>query len=92
MKVSYEEELATHFGLARRPARGNGCRLSVRTEGSAGQPSSSEITHSVCRSCSSMEKATPATTVTGEVALGTAESETLCMHGHLQAREPGDPE
>jgi hypothetical protein len=37
MKVSYEEELAIHFGLQRRGDSGNGIVLSVRAKGNAGQ-------------------------------------------------------
>jgi len=58
MKVSYEEELATCFGLQRRGGFGNGIVLSVRAKGNAGQLLSSEITTSVCRSCPDREKAT----------------------------------
>jgi len=38
MKVSYEEELATCFGLQRGGGSGNGTVLSVRVKGNAGQP------------------------------------------------------
>ncbi len=59
MKVSYEEGLANYFGLQRRGDCGNNVVLSVRVEGNAGQPLSSEIITSVCRSCPVREKATP---------------------------------
>ena len=59
MKESYEEELATRFGLLRRAGRGNTFGLSVRDEGLAGQPLSSEIFTFVCRPCSDKGKATP---------------------------------
>ena len=58
MQVSYEEDLANHFGLQRRGVSGNRFVLSVRAKGNAGQPLSSEITTSVCRSCPDLEKAT----------------------------------
>ena len=58
MKVSYEEGLANYFGLPRRGDSGNNVVLSVRMEGNAGQPLSSEIITSVCRSCPVWEKAT----------------------------------
>ena len=58
MKVSYEEGLANHFGLQRRGESGDRSVLSVRAKGNAGQPLSSEITTSVCRSCLDKEKAT----------------------------------
>ena len=58
MKVSYEEGLANHFGLQRRGESGDRSVLSVRAKGNAGQPLSSEITTSVCRSCLDQEKAT----------------------------------
>ena len=49
MKESYEEDLASRFGLQRRAGYGNVSGLSVRAEGSAAQPLSSEIITSVCR-------------------------------------------
>ena len=58
MKVSYEEELATRFGLRWRGDPGNGIVLSVRLKGNTGMVLSSEITLSVCRSCPDREKAT----------------------------------
>jgi hypothetical protein len=58
MKASYEEGLANRFGLLRRAGIGNGSCLSVRGEGTAGQPWSSEIITFAGRSCSDMEKAT----------------------------------
>lgn len=59
MKESYEQELATQFGLQRRGGCGNVTVLSVRGKGSAGQPLSSEITPFVCRSYVVLEKAIP---------------------------------
>ena len=59
MKESYEEDLASRFGLQRRAGYGNVSGLSVRAEGSAGQPLSSEIITSVCRPCSDRGKAMP---------------------------------
>lgn len=90
MQVSYEEELAAHFGLQRRGDFGNGIVLSVRGKGNAGQPLSSEITNSVCRSCPDREKAT------------SCEPYWQGSHGHggvyepvhvwtFQTREPGGP-
>jgi hypothetical protein len=46
MKESYEEDLANHFGLQRRGGCGNNVVLSVRAEGQAGKPLSSEIIRS----------------------------------------------
>jgi len=43
MRVSYEEDLANHFGLRRRCEGGNVRVLSVRAGGSVGQLMSSEI-------------------------------------------------
>ena len=48
MKESYEEELATHFGLQRRAGNGNVSGLSVRAEGSAGR--AIEL-RNACRPC-----------------------------------------
>jgi hypothetical protein len=59
MKESYEEELAIRFGLPRRAGRGNVSGLSVREEGLAGQPLSSEIITFVCGPCSDKGKAMP---------------------------------
>ena len=56
--MSYEEELANHFGLQRRAGIGNDASLSVRAEGNAGQLVSSDITKFVCRPCSDLGKAT----------------------------------
>ena len=82
MQVSYGEDLASHFGLQRRAGTGNGICLSVRVEGNAGQPLSSEIITSVCRSCPDREKAMADCTVTGEEQSDAAESQTLCMRGN----------
>jgi hypothetical protein len=59
MKESYEEDLASRFGLQRRAVYGNVLGLSVREEGLAGQPLSSEIITSVCRPCPDRGKAMP---------------------------------
>ena len=82
MKVSYEEELAIHFGLQRRGGSGNGIVLSVRAKGNAGQPLSSEITTFACRSRPDLEKATSLVPLYGEARVDAAESENLCMRGH----------
>ncbi len=49
MKVSYEEDLANHFGLRRRCDEGNDIVLSVRIGGNAGRLLSSEILTFACR-------------------------------------------
>ena len=59
MKESYEQELATQFGLQRRGGCGNKSVLSVRGKGNAGQPLSSEIMLFVCRFYCGPEKAIP---------------------------------
>ena len=51
MKESYEEDLASHFGLRWRCGSGNAFVLSVHLEGKAGQPLSSEINSPVGRPC-----------------------------------------
>jgi hypothetical protein len=58
MKESYEEDFANHFGLQRRGDSGNNVVLSIRAEGLAGQPLSSEITTFACRPCPDKGKAT----------------------------------
>ena len=58
MENSYEESLASCFGLSQRGGEGNDTVLSVCPEEHAGQPLSSEITISVCRSRPVTEKAT----------------------------------
>ena len=50
--------------------------------GNAGQPLSSEIITSACRSCPDMEKATSSMPLIGEAATNAAESENLCMRRH----------
>lgn len=89
MKVSYEEDLANHFGLPRRGGCGNATVLSVRAKGSIGQPLSSVITSSACRSCPDREKATSLLPLFGEAAADAAESETLrmCQHSKRENRE-----
>jgi hypothetical protein len=56
---------------------------------SAGQPLSSEITHSGCRPCGPRGKAILRSGVRQRAASGSAESETLRMRGHsmLENRE-----
>ncbi len=81
MKESYREDLASHSGLE--PYAGDGNIAGVASaRGNAGQPWSSEITHSVCRSRPDVEKATPSLPLYGEAVADAAESENLCMRGH----------
>ncbi len=82
MKESYEEDLADHFGLQRRGDSDDGMVLSVRVKGNAGQPLSSEINTSVCRSCSASGEGDIGRTAIGKVRANTAESTTLCMRGN----------
>ena len=59
MRESDREDVASHSGLD--PYAGEGNLAGVASaRGSAGQPLSSEITTSVCRSCPALEKATSA--------------------------------
>ena len=77
MKESHREDVASHSGLE--PYAGDGNVAGVASvRGNAGQPLSSEINSSVCRSCSDMEKAIPPVPFYGEA----AESKTLCMRRH----------
>jgi hypothetical protein len=81
MKESYRENLASYSGLE--PYAGDGNIAGVASaRGNAGQPLSSEITISVCRSCPDLEKATSSTPLYGEASADAAESENLCMRGH----------
>jgi hypothetical protein len=81
MKESYRENLASNSGLE--PYAGDGNVAGVASaRGNAGQPLSSEITTSVCRSCPVLEKATSSKPLFGEAATDTAESENLCMRRH----------
>ena len=81
MKESHREEVASHSGLE--PYAGDGNVAGVASaRGNAGQPLSSEIITSVCRSCPDLEKATSSTPLWGEVSADAAESETLCMRRH----------
>jgi hypothetical protein len=91
MKVSYEERLATDFGLRRRCDSGNNVVLSVRAGGNAGQLLSSEIIISVCRPCPDKGKATSLCSRNGKSTVDTAESVNLSMRGKSKTREPGDP-
>jgi hypothetical protein len=75
------EELANHHGLEPYAVDGNiGGVASAR--GSVGQLLSSEISISVCRSCSDKEKATPSPPFLARWLSDTAESENLGMRGH----------
>ena len=81
MKESYREYLASNSGLE--PYAGDGDIAGVASAGgNAGQPLSSEIITSVCRSCPDLEKATSSKPRLGEAATDTAESENLCMRRH----------
>ena len=74
MKESYREDLASSSGLE--PYAGDGNIAGVASaRGNAGQPLSSEIITSVCRSCPDLEKATSSvpserTPLVGKVELG----------------------
>ena len=81
MKESYEQGLANRSApnptlamVTSRVWHGQG--------GHAGQPLSSEITHSACRPCPVMGKATSPVSLFGEMRADAAESETLCMCGN----------
>ena len=81
MKESHREEVASHSGLE--PYAGDGNVAGVASaRGNAGQPLSSEIITTVCRSCPDLEKATSSTPLLGEVSADAAESKTLCMRRH----------
>ena len=81
MKESYREDLASRSGLE--PYAGDGNITGVASaRGNAGQPLSSEIITSVCRSCPDREKATPSMPLLGEAPADAAESENLCMRRH----------
>jgi len=81
MKESYREELASRSGLD--PYAGDGDVAGVASvRGNAGQPLSSDIRISVCRSCADREKATPLGPRFGEVLTDAAESKNLCMRRH----------
>lgn len=82
MKVSYEEDLANHFGLQRRRGIGNVAALSVRAEGNVGQLLSSEILTFACRSHPVREKATSPPPLLARWLVDAAESVNLCMRGH----------
>ncbi len=80
-KGPYRENLASYSGLE--PYAGNGNIAGVASaRGNAGQPLSSEIIISVCRSCPDLEKATSSTPLFGEASADAAESENLCMRRH----------
>ena len=81
MKESYREGLASRSGLE--PYAGGGNIAGVASaRGNAGQPLSSEIITSACRSCPDLEKAISWLPLFGEAATDAAESENLCMRGH----------
>ena len=81
MKESYREELASHSGLE--PYAGDGDVAGVASvRGNAGQPLSSDIITSVCRSCPDLEKATSSRPLCGEASTNAAESVILCMRRH----------
>ena len=93
MKESYEEELlATRFGLLRRAGYGNVSGLSVREEGVAGQPLSSEIFTFVCRPCSDKGKAMPKASSWARRPQDTAESENLSMRPYSNRENREIPE
>ena len=89
MKESYREYLASNSGLE--PYAGDGDIAGVASaRGNAGQPLSSEITTSVCRSCPVKEKAPSSLPfwqgIDGHGGVGDP------VHAWtFQAREPGDP-
>ena len=81
MKESSREDLASSSGLEPYADDGNVAGVaSVR--GNAGQPWSSEILTSVCRSCPDLEKTTSSLPLSGKAVPDTAESETLSMRRH----------
>ena len=83
MKESYREDIASYSGLE--PYAGGGDLAGVASaRGSTGQPWSSDITISVCRSCPDREKAIPLLPLSGEAEADTAESENLSMCRHLK--------
>ena len=81
MQESYREDLASSSGLE--PYAGDGNIAGVASaRGNAGQPLSSEIITSVCRSRPDVEKAISSMPLIGEASADAAESENLCMRGH----------
>ena len=81
MKESYREELASRSGLD--PYAGDGDVAGVASvRGNAGQPLSSEIITSACRSCPVLEKARSSMPLFGEASANAAESKNLCMRRH----------
>ncbi len=83
MKESYREDLASRSGLE--PYAGDGNIAGVASaRGNAGQPLSSEIITSACRSCPVLEKAISSMPLFGKAVTDAAESETLCMRRHLK--------
>ncbi len=89
MKESHREDLASHSGLE--PYAGGGDIAGVASaRGNAGQPLSSDITVSVCRSCPDVEKAISSLPLWR----GSGGRGGVCDPVHAwtsQAREPGDP-
>ena len=81
MKESYREGLASRSGLE--PYADEGDLVGVASvRGNAGQPLSSEIKTSVCRSCPDKEKATLSRPLFGKAPTDAAESQNLCMRRH----------
>ena len=81
MKESYREDVASHSGLE--PYAGDGDVAGVASvRGNAGQPLSSDIITSVCRSCPDLEKATSSRPLFGKAPADAAESVNLCMRRH----------
>ena len=81
MKESYREELASRSGLD--PYAGDGDVAGVASvRGNAGQPLSSDIRTSVCRSCGDREKATSLRPLIGEASTDAAESKNLRVRRH----------
>ena len=81
MKESYREGLASRSGLE--PYAGDGNVAGVASvRGNAGQPLSSEIKLSVCRSCPDKEKATSSRPLFGEASTDAAKPENLSMRRH----------
>lgn len=81
MKQSYRENLANHSGLEPYADEGNLMGVALG-RGNTGQPLSSEITCSVCRSRTSVEKATYSLPLHGKAERDTAESKNRCMRRH----------
>ena len=81
MQESYREDLASCSGLEPYAGGSNPAGVAL-VRGNAGQPLSSEIRTSVCRSYPDREKATSSLPFYGEATTDAAESKNLCMRGH----------